>query len=489
MKFVFAGIFAVLCLATAGDYISRPGVLTHKPVLYWITDVSEASVKDIDEFHRWLKRNDYPDFEVRLDSSASDVSKKLMQGVSGVGADIINLARDEPWLLSSTGMLEDLTPYAQKHGFTPDATWEANEPTIVIDGKQIGFPRSVTIQAFFINVDLFRKLDLPLPPETWTLEKFESIGKEFVKAANPPGERQEVFFADIVNMQTIRRSMGLSVYNETMTRSNLDDPRAARAFELLYKWTYVDKILPSQADMDFYAGSGTTTARGQLFQQGKYALLTGGRYALVQMRESGIKMQLEAREAPHDHFRNALLGSGSTAIYLNSKHKELAAYLFEYFTSEEHNLLVARNADAIPPVPKYTETEEFLRPEEWPNEWPVHPFFADRVRTLAIGTSVSPFVLPTTGNRIERQVKQAMLSDVYTAEEACRIGAAEVNRQIEQNIDADPALRREYDRLVKVQKEIEHLREAGELVPLDMITNPFYRKYYVFRGWSMENES
>lgn len=487
MKYIFTGIFVVLCLATIANYFSRPGVIARKPVLYWVTDVNEAREKDIEEFHRWLKQNNYPDFEVRLDSSSRDVSKKMMQGVSGVGADILILARDEPWLLSSTGMLEDLTPYAQEHGFTPDRVWEAMEPAIEIDGQQIGFPRSVTTMAYLVNVDLFEKYDLPLPPETWTLDEFERIGREFVQAANPPGERQKVFFADLVILRVIRRSMGLSVFNETMTQSNLDHPEAASAFRLLYKWVYEDRILPSQADLDFYAGSGTVTARGQLFQQGRYALMSAGRGGLVQIRESGIKMKLKACESPYDHFRNASLGTGSVAIYKKSKHKELAAYLLEYFTSKEHNLQIIKSSLNIPPIPEYTELEDFTRPPDWPNEWGVHSFFANQMKTISIGHSVSPFVLPSTVNRIERQVQQAMLSGVYSPQEAGRIGAEQINHQIEQNVSADPSLRREYNRLVEVQKEIERLREAGELVPLDMITNPFYRKYYVFRGWASES--
>ena len=35
------------------------------------------------------------------------------------------------------------------------------------------------------------------------------------------------------------------------------------------------------------------------------------------------------------------------------------------------------------------------------------------------------------------------------------------------------------------QEEIDRLRRDGKLVPLDLITNPFYRRYYVDQGWSL----
>jgi len=28
------------------------------------------------------------------------------------------------------------------------------------------------------------------------------------------------------------------------------------------------------------------------------------------------------------------------------------------------------------------------------------------------------------------------------------------------------------------------LRAAGELVPIELITNPFHRRYYVVQGWA-----
>ena len=41
-----------------------------------------------------------------------------------------------------------------------------------------------------VNVDTFRRVGMEPPPREWNFETFERIGKEFVRRANPPGERQ-----------------------------------------------------------------------------------------------------------------------------------------------------------------------------------------------------------------------------------------------------------------------------------------------------------
>lgn len=488
MKFLFAIIFLILLAATALNHISRPEIRSDKPILYWVTNSNAARERQVEQFHQWLKDNDYPEMEIRIDSSNRDISKKLIQGVSGVGADLIDMVRDEPWLLQSTGMLEDLTELAAEYGFEPNETWDAKRPSIVINGTQYGFPRGASAQMYFVNVGLLEEHGMAPPPKTWDHATFEKMGKEFVRRANPPGERQTIFFADIVNRQIMRRSMGLSMFNESLTRCILDDTRSVETYRLIYKWMFEDRILPSQSDLDFFAGSDTVTSRNQLFARGRYALLTNGRFALIQLRDYK-DLRLVAREPPHNHFRNTLFGSASTAIYARSEKKELAAYLLKFFTSERYNMQIVQDADSLPPVPRYTEIEAYLRPPDYPNEWEIHEPFAEAARSIAVNVSVSPFILPYIVVRLSREAWQSLISGSMSPEEAAKDLTARINRQMDRNISEDPNLKKEFDRLKQQQREIERLRMEGKPVPLDWIENPFYKKYYLFRGWAEESRS
>ncbi|MEZ5412915.1 MAG: hypothetical protein R3F03_01245 [Opitutaceae bacterium] len=486
MKYVLLSVFLGLCLATLVDRSTRSSVQSEVPVLFWVTDINSARVEQLQRFHAWLKDKGYPEFEVRLDSSNADASKKLIQGVSGVGADIISMARDEAWLFHATGMLEDLRPLAEKHGFTLDRTWPASASSFMIDGEQVGFPRATALQTYFLNVKLFEQYGVPLPSVRWTLDEFEETAKAFVAAANRgKGARDRIFFCDSVNVTTLRRGLGRSAMNETMTRCTLDNPESIRALKLIHKWTYEDQIIPTQADLDFFAGSDTNTSRIQLFVRDRYALLTGARYSLVQLREHPA-MKLEVRMPPFDVFPNTLMGTGSVGIYKNSKHKEFAAYLLEFFTSEPYNMSVVHTADAIPPVPHYVTTEEYLRPKEFPQEWQIHCETADLME-FAITPGASPFILPTAFNRLEAEYRLAALAGIYTLEEGMARAEKAINREIEQNVAADPQLKLRYEQLLQDQATIERLRAAGQPVPARLITNPFYQLYYAVQGWSIES--
>jgi ABC-type glycerol-3-phosphate transport system substrate-binding protein len=485
MKYILLSLLGVLILATVVDRISRRPDNADQPVLYWVTDTSAARQAEVELFYAWLEEKGYPQFEIRLDSTNKDVSKKLIQGVSGVGADLISMARDEAWLLQATGMMQDLLPLATKHGFTVDKTWPAISDQFLIDDQQVGFPRGSPVQAYLVNLELLEKLDQPIPSQRWTIEEFEAAGKAFMAAANTGDSRQKVFFCDLVNILTLRRSMGRSMYNETMTRCTLNNTEGARALGLLYQWIYEDRILPTQADLDFFAGSDTNTSRIQLFKQGRYALLTAARYSIVQMRD-GPPMRMVARMSAHAGFPNGLIGTGSIGIYAKSEHKELAAYLLEFFASETYNMSVVRSSDSMPPVPEYTTTEEYLRPADFPGEWGVHEEMTDLME-IAIPPSVSPFVLPSSANRIEREFRLAVLASVYSPEEGAMLTEKFINREIELNVNKNPQLQQKHAQLLEDQATIDRLRAAGEPVPLELITNPFHRVYYVAQGWAAES--
>ena len=172
MKQILLITFVSLCGLSLLDYLARRQATLDKPVLYWVTSVNDARVRDVELFHEWLEEKGYPEFEVRLDSSNNNASKKLIQGVSGVGSDIITMAREEPWLLSATGMIEDLSRYREKHGIGVESTWPSKSSSLVIDGMQVGFPQGVVIQVYFANLGMLRENGIEELPELMTHDEF-----------------------------------------------------------------------------------------------------------------------------------------------------------------------------------------------------------------------------------------------------------------------------------------------------------------------------
>ena len=540
MKYIFSVCEVILLLAGMAIHLTAPEVQNEVPVIYWVIDPAPARGEQIALFHRWLMKKGYgeeltlrtmqdldafrrrnwspalieaitkgnadgpkvwdegvterdlpiavrvPAVEMRLDAASNDLNKKLVQGVSGVAGDVIEAysGGKQMQYLAAAGMLADVTESARRLGFGPDQTYPALAPALFVDGRQYAFPRNPAQVMYWVNKETFEKAGQPLPPSRWTIEEFEKRGKAFVDAANKPGQQQMVFFADRACKIELRRSMGLSMFNETLTRCTLDDPRNARAMELIHKWTYTDHILPSAADKaSFETEGGWGGASFQLFKSGRYALFASGRWALMLFRKFGA-MQLAVVEPPHAGLPNTILSGGQSTVYRASPHREYAELFLAFMASEDYNMQIVRDGDGLPPNPKYTDNELFRRPPDHPNEWGCHEAYVNAAKDIAIVQSFSPFVLPVTVERYDTMAEEEVMNDRATPQDAANRCAERVNEEIQRTLRESSGLRKRYEELAGLQKKIDQRRSRGEKVPIDWIRNPFYQTYYLKMGWA-----
>jgi multiple sugar transport system substrate-binding protein len=488
---VFFICLVILSATSAALYWTLPDSRSPVPVLYWITQVDTVKEETIAQFKAWRRDQGLPPVEVRIDNVNQDPTKKLAQGLAGVGADILDIYTFETELFAKSGMLMDVTDQAKKLGFGPDATFPGVYSDLMIGGRQYGFPRNAGAPVFWINQDTFARYGVPEPSTRWTWDEFEEIGRKLVTAANPPGTHQRVYFTQMVSQIVLRRGLGLAMFNETMTHCALDDPRNAEVMRRMYRWTTELHLVPTLQDQKALSSD---TGRSNddwfyLYAKGRYAMLYVDRWGLIRMREQG-KLRSRVVEPCNSGFPNMEFGCGIIAAYAATKHPKEAVEFLQFLASKPFNLLVARSGDSLPPVPKYTHTDEFLRPPDHPEEWEAQQFFSHAAADLGISYDRSPFVLtdaiyrPVSG--IDAQVIDAVLAGQLTPEEAGRVEAARVDAEIALNVRADPKLRQLYDAQVEVQARIDALRAQGRPIPVAWITNPFHRVYYKAKGWLEE---
>ena len=495
MKRLFLICFLALAAAGTATWLTEPDMRSEVPVIYWATDPNPARTEQVDKFHKWLVKNGHttpdgkPRVELRLETVSAD-RKGVIQGVSGVAADIMDCFI--PWY-QSIGILADVTDAAEKYNFGIDQTYEALEPLLSVDGRQYGFPCNVNVMGLWANVGTFEKLGMQQPPEHWDIASFEQIGREFVKRANKAGERQSVFFMNKIEhpylIRALHRSYGASEFNETLTRSDLGHEGYARALAKIYQWTYVDHIAASAAEESaFAAESGYSGAGLALFNRGNYGTYFIGRWCLIRFRQFADPPRVSVSNIPYGEFPNAVIGTRTAAVYAGSKYPEEATLFLAYLASAEYNQLVVADADALPPNPAFTRTEEFVRPAGLPNEWGAHEVPALASGTIAIATSVSPFVPASTVDRYKKMALDEVMADLVTPEAAALEAARRVDAEIQLTLKDSPRLRRKYDELLEIQSKIDQCRVDGKPIPLAWIKNPFHRRYYMAMGWAVEGE-
>ncbi|MBN8215746.1 MAG: carbohydrate ABC transporter substrate-binding protein [Spirochaetes bacterium] len=449
------------------------------PTLYWVTDPNPARHEQIALFRAWLKKNKYPDIQVKLDVANRGLQKTIVQGVAG---DIIDAGGTQVPVLQAMGLLEEVGPRLASFGLPVFQSYEAIRHELVLDGKAYGTPCNVTPALYIVNQGLFERFGLPPPPRRWSFEEFESRGKRFVAKANEGRKHREIFFAYRVDSVVLRRSLGLGVYNETLTGPWPDLPAVARVLKRVYQWTYVDHLIPSEAELSSMATEqGYGSADYQLFHKGFFAMTWGGRHALIQLRQMAPALHLSGVEMPNGGYPNTLTSSRSLVLYAGSRQKEWAKYFFAFLRSEDYSLHVVQDADSMPPLPAVLDRKAFLEPAAFTNEWPLHKAYAQAARELAIGYEISPF-LPPTVNSLKMKAGALFMNGVITAEEAVRQAAEGVNEEIEKYVGRTPERKRQFEKAKALQVKIDALKANGEKIPAEWIANNFLRKYYLDTG-------
>ena len=111
------------------------------------------------------------------------------------------------------------------------------------------------------------------------------------------------------------------------------------------------------------------------------------------------------------------------------------------------------DADALPPNPKQTQTEAFLRPPEHPNEWGCHEAFAQAALQIAIPPSASPFVLPSVVDRLDDDAFQGFISSGrLSAKAAAHQAATQIDNEIDRTLRENAALVPRYQALLQRQR-------------------------------------
>ncbi len=495
MKFLAVTLLVSLILASVATYFNLSDVKKDRPVLHWVTTADPIRDGQLELFQQWLKKYDYPEMEIRIDVRAKKNAgvKNIVQGVSGVAGDLIDCFTGEVILYQSVGMLEDVTDVAKEMDFGGSKTYPSSRFSMHIDGRQYGFPRNAGSNFLWVNAEAFGRVGLPVPPDVWTFEEFERRGKAYVKAHNAAGERQRFYFVRSLGgggRAIMARSLGVDIFNETMTKSNYDTAVFREIFEMNYRWIHDFRIVPTLMEAESLTANSSALSQVEmyLFSQGNFGMMIGGRWGLMHFREVGPE-QLSVSEFPHGGFRNSYSGGGIVGVYAKSKHKELAFYFLKFLASEEFNHQIIENADGLPPVSEYTKTEAYLHPADYPNEWNLHGRIERIEEEVGISYAFSPFVMRTEDERLQKNAFDKFIANRSSAEEALSIAAKMINTSMERKARESVEGWAQYQKLLRNQKKIEQLRSEGKLVPLSLITNPFYRRYYIEKGWSLPEGS
>jgi ABC-type glycerol-3-phosphate transport system substrate-binding protein len=471
--FIFSAI--ILAGLTALLVATMPEHRSVGTEMYWTSDANPVRGPQMAAFENWMTENGYPAVDMKLDVNYT-AEKVIIQSVSGVASDVINMGGRQMRQYVAAGVLMDVTSLAQQYGFGPDETYDGVKAQFMIGDRQYAFPNNVTALPLTINRALLERENLPLPPFTWTWDEF----LQWCLAVRKVDANGEVtrYACWPFGAAGIWPGNGGSYFNETMTRCACDSPQVLEATNFYYDLMFRHRVLPTPVARASLAGKSSVVSADDAIQWLGKGLVAGvriGRYSLIWLREFP-EFAPDVALLPHRIVPMQTVAGGQSGISAGTRHPELAARFLQFLASDTYGKLFITYPDALPPNPDSVKDPEFFAPPDHPAEHYAHRKYLRATKEFGVGEEYSPFVLAVTVEKLYLKYVSGIESKAITVEQALEDLTKEVNRAIDSRVARDPELKLVFDKAMHIQQQIDQLKASNSPVPLHLIANPVLRR-------------
>jgi multiple sugar transport system substrate-binding protein len=296
---------------------------------------------------------DAGDYNVRLADRLSQASK---------APDVFDVS---PYALTefiSRQALLNLTPLMRMDasigaGFVPGLLEVGQQGT-----SQYAIPLGWNPYYMMLNIDLFDKAGVPLPPDDWTLDQYVELAAKLNKSGDRStsvfgtGFETRAFGIDASVLSFLLSNEGARWFKDG--KSNLSDPAAVRGLQRMADLVVVDKSAPAEADLGVV---GVST--WQLFSRNRIAMFPVVR-AAVPFFTRDAKFKWTVRELPRGATRvNPYFVPHMMAINANSRHPEAALTLIKFLMTNKAQAQMSKTSIMLPPLQAQMRDPALLPPE------------------------------------------------------------------------------------------------------------------------------
>lgn len=246
-------------LSACGGSTSASGPIT---LQYWVLGYtpggSTATGKLTDAaVSAFMKAN--PNVKVQITGYSPDQAgfTKVTQALQSVGTvDVFRIPADVLPLLVKQGLVSPIDNFlsaSDKADIYPQVLDFAK-----IGGKITAWPLWVPPVGMYLNLDIFKERNVPVPSDTWTYDDFVNIAKQLTFTRSN-GEKvygyTALIDAGVVNTWPFMLGDGASVLNDQNTQYQLNSPQGISGMQKLVDLHLKHKVTPpsfgtqTQADM------------------------------------------------------------------------------------------------------------------------------------------------------------------------------------------------------------------------------------------------
>jgi len=301
--------------------VSAPAAQTSTTITYFTFSAAPDHLEDLDQMIAAFKTAN-PGIDVKVETAPFDQYFTKLQTLiaGGTPPDVFELNYENFVSYASKGTLLDLTPLAS--GDVAKRFSERAYAAFSRDGKQYGLPQSFSNVVLFYNKDLFDAAGVAYPTAEWTWQ-------DELAAAQKLTDRDKGIWGTFSPVQfwefyKTAAQNGCSVFGGDGTEVTINQPGCVEALQWMTDTINKHHVAPTDAEM---AG----VSDGDLFKQGKIAMLNTGIWMLPQFKDVPFKWDIALEpgntQKAHHFFANAV------AISPQSKNQDAAWKWAQFFTT------------------------------------------------------------------------------------------------------------------------------------------------------------
>ncbi len=265
-----------------------------------------------------------PGIDVKVETAPFDQYFTKLQTMiaGGTPPDVFELNYENFVSYASKGALLDLTSLATAEPNFAERFYPRAYAAFSRDGKQYGLPQSFSNVVLFYNKDLFDAAGVAYPTPDWTWQD------ELAAAQQLTNQEQGIWgtYSPVQFWEFYKTAAqnGCGVFDADGTTVTINQPGCVEALQWMTDLINTHHVAPTDAEM---AG----VSDGDLFKQGKIAMLTTGIWMFSQFKDApftwDIALEPGNTQKAHHFFANAV------AISPQSAQQEAAWKWASFFTS------------------------------------------------------------------------------------------------------------------------------------------------------------
>lgn len=342
VTFAFLAGFFLLTVSGCGSQKPKDGVTEVKVAFWGGPEEINIITQSIQE---WQAQ--HPEIKIVFEHTpyTGYDSKILTRIAGGAAPDIIATEVDYFVTFASKGVLEDLTPYAEKdREFTTEDFFPAILDRFTVEGKLYAVPRDVApFACVFINKDLFDKEGIPYPTDDWTWNDLLRIAKQMTKR-DASGRIIQYGFYGWAWQNFIYGNGGALVDDvKNPTKTLIDDPKSIEGLQFYADLINVYKVMPAPMALA-NLGMGVDL----MFASGRLAMFLSGIWETPSLRRYDFNWDIVMFPKNNEGIRAFGSGGSAYAILKSSKHKKEAWEVIKALTGPAGQAQLAQRGLAQP---------------------------------------------------------------------------------------------------------------------------------------------